>query len=281
MREQKFSERIGLVKPREISIDKIDIELRNTLWNFVVMILNTCDRYIYPWIEFSKILYVHFFKLPIDEISPFNTTARGKLFDKYRLLKWFEVYDFIEITLQHLNELLNNHNNDKLELLLNELLEREFSGYRSINLKIVPIINSSEIGSIREAIGNSKFQYVTISEHISKALNYLSKKPHGDYQNSIKESISAVEGVCKIIATTRSGGIKEALTILSSKINIHPALKEGYLKIYGYTSDEDGIRHPMLEDKKVGFAEAKYMLVSCSAFVNYIIDNSSKVNLIK
>ncbi len=41
------------------------------------------------------------------------------------------------------------------------------------------------------------------------------------------------------------------------------------LKLYGYSSDEDGIRHAILEEKEIGFDEAKFMLVACSGFVNY------------
>ena len=39
-----------------------------------------------------------------------------------------------------------------------------------------------------------------------------------------------------------------------------------------YTNDSNtGIRHALMDGKELpGFEEAKYMLVSCSAFVNYI-----------
>jgi len=41
-------------------------------------------------------------------------------------------------------------------------------------------------------------------------------------------------------------------------------------KLYGYTSDADGIRHALLEEVTLDFDDAKFMLVACSAFVNYI-----------
>jgi len=52
---------------------------------------------------------------------------------------------------------------------------------------------------------------------------------------------------------------------------MHHALIKGFSSLYGYTSEADGIRHALLEEPHVGFDEAKYMLVSCSAFVNYLI----------
>ena len=42
------------------------------------------------------------------------------------------------------------------------------------------------------------------------------------------------------------------------------------------TSDEDGIRHGGIDFKWAPAEDAKYMLVSCSAFVNYLIEKWSK-----
>lgn len=63
---------------------------------------------------------------------------------------------------------------------------------------------------------------------------------------------------------------------MENKINIHKALKSGFTAIYGYTSDENGIRHAILDEPNVDFEDAKYMLVSCSAFINYLIVKSKK-----
>ena len=60
-------------------------------------------------------------------------------------------------------------------------------------------------------------------------------------------------------------------------VQIHGALKEGFKKLYGYTSDQGGIRHAEgMFESNVTFEEAKFMLVSCSAFINYLIAEYSK-----
>ena len=60
-------------------------------------------------------------------------------------------------------------------------------------------------------------------------------------------------------------------------ITIHPALKQAYIKLYAFSSDQGGIRHADgMFESNVTFEEAKYMLVSCSAFVNYLIAVSGK-----
>jgi hypothetical protein len=61
---------------------------------------------------------------------------------------------------------------------------------------------------------------------------------------------------------------------------MHGALKSAFNKLYGYTSDEDGIRHAILEESNVGFDEAKYMIVVCSAFVNYLTAKASAHGLL-
>lgn len=49
--------------------------------------------------------------------------------------------------------------------------------------------------------------------------------------------------------------------------------------MYGYTSDEDGIRHSLLEESTLKFMDAKFMLVSCSAFINFLIDKASEAGI--
>ena len=42
------------------------------------------------------------------------------------------------------------------------------------------------------------------------------------------------------------------------------------MKLYGYTSDEGGIRHAMLDEPNLTSADARYFLLSCTSFVNYL-----------
>ena len=107
-----------------------------------------------------------------------------------------------------------------------------------------------------------------VSTHIRLALEKLSDRSKPDYRNSIKESISAVEAACKLI----SGDDKATLTPALRKISgLHPALIQAFEKLYGYTCDAEGIRHALTEEENLDQNDAKYMLIACSAFVNYLI----------
>lgn len=48
-------------------------------------------------------------------------------------------------------------------------------------------------------------------------------------------------------------------------------MKKAFSSLYGYTSDDAGIRHALTDnDRNVDFHEAKFMLVTCSSFINFL-----------
>ena len=58
----------------------------------------------------------------------------------------------------------------------------------------------------------------------------------------------------------------------NNKLNIHPSMINAFSNMFGYTSGSSGIRHAADDRRRdIPFAEAKFFLVICSAFVNYMI----------
>ena len=154
------------------------------------------------------------------------------------------------------------------EQAYNLVMQQEYVGYRLIKGQARPITDENEVRAVQETV-NTK--YAEVNQHIGKALSFLSDRQAPDYANSIKESISAVERMCSIIlgkATTLGDALKH---LEDSGVKIHPALKRAFSQLYGYTSDASGIRHSgELGGKDSTFEEAKFMLVSCCAFINYL-----------
>ena len=88
--------------------------------------------------------------------------------------------------------------------------------------------------------------------------------------------------MCSIITGLSGGAATLGNTLKKLKengVNIHPALENAFKQLYGYTSESVGIRHGSIEFVNVASEEAKYMLVSCSAFVNYLTEKWIKYNL--
>ncbi len=115
--------------------------------------------------------------------------------------------------------------------------------------------------------------------HLKSALEKLSDKKAPDYRNSIKESISAVESVAKAISGNTKDSLGSALDKIKDKIKIHQALEKGFKQFYGYTSDSGGIRHALMENETCDFEDANFMIVSSSAFINYLIVKADKAGL--
>ncbi len=101
----------------------------------------------------------------------------------------------------------------------------------------------------------------------------------GQYAKSIVDSIHAVESVAREIAPKESKTLGPALNSLSEAGLLHPALKEGFKKIYGYTNDEQGIRHPLVDrdSPDVGLDEAMFMFGACASFTAYLVSKHRKM----
>lgn len=158
----------------------------------------------------------------------------------------------------------------------NQLFEKEYVGYRFVAGEITPITNSLEIQEIEQAC---QIPFEGAHVQLQKALGFLSDREHPDYKNSIKESISAVESVCETIVGSENGATlgKAVKHLEEHGLIIHSSLREGISKLYGYACDQGGVRHGEGEvESTVTFEEAKLMMVTCSAIVNYLVAEYGK-----
>lgn len=266
-----FSERMGIVTKRtELQSDWMSPELQISLWNALDEAIWKTGGFTHlqhgsPKIMlYSQQLWFHFFRKPTDE-RPFGgyqvlQEIRKWFFDA----PWYAVYDFIEFTLG----LCSSYSYKRVRPLLSEILQRELSGYTIIDDRIVPITDQNEIDEVTEAIDQSP--YAGARTHLRQALKHMSDRENPDYRNSVKESVSAVESAARELTGNTKATLGEALSAMERAGEIHGALKAGFSALYGYTSDADGIRHGMVGQNELSVADAKYFLVACAAFVNYL-----------
>lgn len=221
--------------------------------------------------SFFKLLFHSCFKKRIDQIPYLIEATIGEIdtlfFKKYR---WYEIYDFIEACIQYFPF---DEDKEDFIILLNDCLEVENSAYRIVDNQITEITSEQEIESIEQALENTS-PYSGVQQHLNQALKLISDRQNPDYRNSIKESISAVESICKIVTHDEKATLRKALKLVEDKFGLHPALKGSLSQLYGYTSDGDGIRHAMLEESNLTYIDAKFMLVACTNFINYFIEKT-------
>lgn len=281
----RFSQRLGYSTSAKLAQrESIDDELRASLWSALTKFF--WEKYrsqgsgMYGRSDYVKgsnledlieAMWLHYFKQPIDTIDTYWEHCHKKLRTYYFKAEWYEVYDFIEFIATYGHQ---NLTKDFIRVC-NIFLERENSAYRFINSKICEVTSQTEIDTVENAIASSEKMF-GVNTHLKAALTLYSDRKNPDYRNSIKESISSIESLAKQITGDNNGTLGSALTLLEKNKAIHPALKKAFSALYGYTSDADGIRHALMDESESTKADAKFMLVSCSAFVNYIIDNTKK-----
>jgi hypothetical protein len=265
-----------------IQKDSIDNDLRNGLWNILYdyyWSVSPMDvgLFYHPELEsLCKSIWMDFFKEPTDTIGTryyWEVTYKILRVFFYKC-KWNEIYEFIEFIANNYSD--EKRNKEFMESC-NEVLKKELSAYRFIGGIITPITSEIEIKEIEDAIERTD-SLKPVREHLMTSLKYFSDRKTPDYRNSIKESISSVESLCNLINGKKST-LGKTIDILESKIKIHGALKEAFSNLYGWTSDADGIRHGMMDDPNLDSEDAKFMLVSCSAFTNYLIVKAEKAGV--
>jgi hypothetical protein len=275
----RFSERYGYKNIREIvQIDSIDEPLRNALWSLLKIHVWDHVRYssgMYGGYYLSDEsnrevkalcdrLWFHYFKKPLDQVDTKWTKVLEQLRGYFFECEWYEVYDFIEFV-------ANNYKKYRFRepfiQSCNTALEREVSAYRFVDGLLTRITEQEQLQEIELALDRA---HGPVKTHLRRALELLSDREEPDYRNSIKESISSVESLVAKSIGADKGTLGQLIKKLEDDIGLHPALRTAFSNLYGYTSDEGGIRHAILESNEIGFEDAKFFLVVCSAFVNYV-----------
>lgn len=275
--QPRFSQRKGFSPIiKEIQIDDINPDLKNSLWNvFYKRIFCIYDQERKSEIltfqrknlyidNFTDFLWNNYFHWPLNLMPTNRSDQLNAIYKKFKSMAWFEIYDFTEF-------FLNYWQDDEISDEINNILSVNLSGYRYIEGIIAQINNEEEIQVLEEAL--TLDLYPAVSLHLKRALELMSDRQKPDYRNSIKESISAIESLLQEITGDHKATLGKALDKIETqgkKIKIHPALRSAYSSLYGYTSDEGGIRHAMMDEPTLYAEDAKFFLFLCSSFINYI-----------
>jgi len=294
-----FSKRYNYIKEKVIQFESMDNRLKTVLWNTFVFYIPKLENRDF----ILRRIYGMFFSLPLDKFPRLpklpESFYKKKIFEEqykkdvadyleqrdqiisqmktaYDKLQWFEVYDFIEhVTSEFKVEKIF----DTYIISCNKYLEKENAGYRLLNDLITPITDCEELTEIEKTL-NSPID--SVREHIKQSLALFSDRENPDYRNSIKEAISAVESLSRLISKNPNATLGDALKIIerSENVELHPALREAFSKLYGWTSDKKtGIRHGLMEMSDLSSEDARFMLITCSSFINYLFEKTVKADI--
>lgn len=268
-----FSERYDYTKPSDVIIrERITPEIKNAIFNCIIKLEKS--------LTFNELGYIKNYFIIIERDiceHHFNQKVidykQGYIIDFIddSSIEWYKKLDLLELIIKTLVKYCNIPPISEKTIKdyignLNYEFERLKFSYRVINNQIVEITSEEEIKSIETALTTSDGN---IREHLSKALELYSKRPIADYRNSIKESISAVEAISRNITGENVLNFKK---MEEKGVVVPTVLRKAFECLYGYTNDKTtGIRHALMDDTNAPQAEeALFMLVSCSAFINYL-----------
>ena len=242
-----FSERYGYTKPSEVLIrEKMTKEIENALCSSFDVLEENLRRGNYAnstkiYKDMELFLWTDFLN---QRYNDFFTDYGGHMIIATQVLRdsryeWFRKLNMVELSVKWLfaigekDPLLIKLTN-AFTSRINHEFERLNYAYRFVEREIVEISSKEEIVAIEKAIKNSENN---IRLHLQSALSLLDE-------------------------------------IENSGISIPKVLKLGFDKLYGYTNNKDtGIRHALMDNDGTyipSSSEAIFMIVSCSAFINYL-----------
>ena len=258
--------------PAQLKPKELTKHLRAALWYALHSELEeateTYERTISGnWREVLRGLHVFYFGFPADEFNP-------KAHNQVQWLKgitlagtYVQVFGLFQWILRHRG--CPEHFADLVEAVL----DMNKAGYRLVDGNtFVPVASKEEADIAQQAFAAlNTNRYAGARKHLVAAAEKLSAN---DPPGSVREAMHAVESVARVIAQRKT--FSDALAVFEQTWRIHPALKHAFSRLYGYTSDDPGIRHPLLDDANasVDDADALFMFGACAAFVTYLISKS-------
>jgi hypothetical protein len=263
--------------PRQLKLREITPALRSRLWAVLHQSLYDSASGGYlgaDWYEILRAYAVEREYGMIDEVSNFRELGVGKV--KLIVAKggYAKVLGFVQHVLRHPDCPIG------LADEIDAVLSQTQAAYRIADGDTVfPVADVADAASAARAFSDlSRGEFGGARHHLRLAAECLTA---GRFADSIRESVHAVEAVARAMEPSAST-LDPALTKLANAGHVHPALKSGFSKLYGYASDEEGIRHPLIDGPtaKVDEADALYMFGACAAFVSYLIRRGAEARLI-
>lgn len=269
--------------PAQLQLKELSQELRARLWRVVYHSFEEYreyrewgagDSYLKdPWAAILRLMHIYRYHRMADEFSDSfksNVNATKVIFENGDYLSVFGWLQWV----------LRSNPPYRFAESIDTALSYGRAAYRVLDEKtIVPVGSDAELVTLKRAFADlAAAEFHGARAHLRTAAELLTA---GKWADSIRESIHAVESVARVLEP--SGDFSKAMAKLEASAKIHGAMKKGFTALYGYSSDEKGIRHPLLDDGSAAVDEydALFMIGACAAFVSYMINKARVAGLLK
>ena len=274
-RSLTFSQRMGVAPlPSQAEAGTIHERTRAQVWVVILGWLMACNPngLVYnnvrpPTVHTLLRWWVNHKHQMVDEVP--NSYAKWKEILKAEVRgSYLDLYDLLQF-------LLNDIDFDKNDELA-EALENTQAAYRVVDGLIVPAVSEAETELIKTASRDIGDRSASGAEsHFRKAAERLTS---GDWPGAVHESVSAVESAARFVSRDERAVLSDIVKKMAKDDRIrHGCLRDVILKIYGYASDERGVRHSQgsLASQNVSEREALYLFGLCASTVSYLLSSPS------
>jgi len=264
--------------PRQLNKTEMPRRLRAKLWELFDLLIEEnkhYDRnlgYTTVFADLFQVLLRHHVDIKGDFADTFRKAFReikNDIREIFHSGTYIEIFNFLEHFLKSgfAQPVISQH--------VDRILGEELSAYRVCDGDLIaPVGSDIDRENIQQALHATRDSGAQGARaHLRRAIEYLNE---AQFSDSVRESISAVESVAKVLASDPKTELAGALKILEKSSNIHGGMRAAFNSLYGYTSDEKGIRHSLLfKDKAdVDETDALFMVSACSAFVTYLVSRA-------
>ena len=108
-------------------------------------------------------------------------------------------------------------------------------------------------------------EFSPIRQQWLKAKNFIYSTPP-DFENSIKESINAIESTLKVL----TGDTQSTLGQLLKRVDIDRDIRRILSQVYGLASDKPFVRHGATQTEDIGKEEAEFFLEFAALAIIYL-----------
>lgn len=267
-----FSQRTGLEKtPPQLKLGEVSAEFRRLVEYYIGLEIDRESRSGFdgaylddPWQRVAMDLHVIFFKQAPSTYNNGSYALKRDLGSFIQRETVGKLFDLLEFFVRH--PLCS----DELKGELVGVFVTARSAYRIVDRQIVAIGTDEQSAAFSRAVADAETSgNAAARTHLIASAKALRD---ADWAGSVRESTHAVEAMALRLAPGTST-LGPALIALERRGHLHGSLKAAFGALYGYSSDEEGVRHALVfkQEAQVDEADALFMLGACASFVSYLI----------
>jgi len=268
-----FSKRYGLrATPEGLLFAEVPERARIGLYHIIEEFfgITGARRYLKLYHEICVAL-----RIPRDRGVYTEESASRAIEDLIMGCEWWQFHDICEVACASLSI---EGVRAQLCAKINQLFAEEWLGFEFRN----GLVEKIGVGFIDAQVKEARYllkepQFKGADEHFEKALKAINIRPDPDVENCIKDAVSAIESVGRILVSDEKHLLSDIIRDMSKEGIIPKPLDEAIQKVYAYRGNEPGVAHGLVGDSKVTVDEAEFVLAMSAAIIIYLVNKYKRV----